>query len=101
MDALVIIERGSTSLVEELQLLIKVEDELQQQRMAMRKQIGAKLTEIRLAKKLSFREAGELIGCDPGLLNRIEKGKAWAYTVVEKAMSAYATISISEPSPTV
>jgi ribosome-binding protein aMBF1 (putative translation factor) len=78
----------------DFQALVLAEADLDVQRTALRKQIGAVLTELRTARGLSFREAGKLLRCDPGLLNRVEKGKAWAYTIVTKALAQYPSIPL-------
>jgi hypothetical protein len=88
-------------LVEVLKNRIAQEKDFKQRQLDTRKIVGKCLTDVRIARKLSFREAGELIGCDPGLLNRIEKGKAWAYTVVEKALAVYSQPAVPVVEPTV
>lgn len=80
----------------ELQDLLQQEDDLQTQREELRKKIGRLLGKIRTSRKKSFREAGKLLECDPGLLNRVEKGNAWAYTIVNKALAKYPEVSIVE-----
>jgi hypothetical protein len=82
--------------VDHLKTLIAVEDNLLKQREIARKDIGAHLRSMRLNRKLSFRKAGKLLGCDPGLLNRVEKGNTWAYTIVEKALTTYPSIPLVE-----
>lgn len=76
---------------DQLDALLASREQLQHELATLERMIGKHLRTMRLARDLSLREAGSLLGCDHSNLRKVEKGH-FSPTMVKRAQSRYQQI---------